>query len=72
MITEPAFLKYDNLQDDDKYTEGMDDTTVYQAAITDENISELISLRQNTVRSNASKPVSVLSKMLTRGDTKVP
>ena len=50
----------------------MDDTTVYQAAITDENISELISLRQNTVRSNASKPVSVLSKMLTRGDTKVP
>ena len=45
MITEPAFLKYDNLQDDDKYTEGMDDTTVYQAAITDENISELISLR---------------------------
>lgn len=71
MITDAQFLKYEAVREEDKYNDGMDDTTVYNAAITDENLSEMISLRQQqTFRSNISKP-SLLSKMITRGETKI-
>ena len=71
MITDAQFLKYAAVAEEDKYNDGMDDTTVYNAAITDENLSEMISLRQQqTFRSNISKP-SLLSKMITRGETKI-
>mgnify|MGYP001101944900 CR=1 FL=1 len=46
MITDATFLKYNAVKEEDKYNDGMDDTTVYNAAITDENLSEMISLRQ--------------------------
>ena len=46
-------------------------TTVNDLAITEEALSDLISLRQqNTLRSNISKAPSLLSKMITRHDTK--
>ena len=45
MITIPAFLKFEEMTEDDKYNDELDETTVYNAAITDENLSELISLR---------------------------
>ena len=49
----------------------MGDTTVNDLAITEEALSDLISLRQqNTLRSNMSKAPSLLSKMITRGETK--
>lgn len=69
MITIPAFLKFEEMTEDDKYNEELDDTTVYNQAMTDENLSELISLRQHTMRSNISKP-SLLNKMITRNETK--
>lgn len=69
IITDAKFLKYEELKEEEKYNDGMDDTTLYNAAITDENLSEMISLRQQqTFRSNMSKP-SLLSKMITRKDT---
>ena len=45
MITYPAFLKFEEMTEDDKYNEELDDTTVHNQAMTDENLSELISLR---------------------------
>ena len=46
-------------------------TTVNDLDITEEALSDLISLRQqNTLRSNISKAPSLLSKMITRHDTK--
>ena len=49
----------------------MDDTTVHNLDLVSEaNISDLISLRQNTYRSSASKPNGI-NKMITRGSTKV-
>lgn len=46
MITDPNFLKFESITEEDKYNDGMDDTTVYNNnTATDDNISELISLR---------------------------
>lgn len=44
MITFPGFLKFEEMAEEDKYNDEMDDT-VYNQAMTDENLSELISLR---------------------------
>ena len=70
IITDSTFLTYKAVREQDKYNDDMDDT-VYAAEITDENLSEMISIRQQqTFRSNASKP-NLLSKMITRGETKI-
>ena len=45
IITDATFLKYEAVKESDLYNDGMDDT-VYAAAITDENLSEMISIRQ--------------------------
>ena len=44
IITDPGFFKFEQLQDGDKYGDQLTDS-VYQQEMTDENISELISLR---------------------------
>lgn len=71
IITDSNFLKFEDLKEEERYADDMDDSTVHNLAITDENLSELISLRQqNTMRSNISKPSTILTKMITRGITK--
>lgn len=45
IITDSSFLKFDQLEEGDKFGDHLEDSTVYQQEYTDENISELISLR---------------------------
>lgn len=46
MITHAGFLKFEAITEEDKYNDGMDDSTVYNQNMTvDDSISELISLR---------------------------
>ena len=66
MITDPAFLKFGDLTDDLKYFDSAEDSEDLNMAITDENLSDIISLRHmNTFKSSVSK-ATVLKSMLTK------
>lgn len=71
MITEAAFLKFGDLTDNLKYAEDLQDSQVDDnQAMTDENLSDVISLRHmQTFKSSVSK-ATVLKSMMTRKECK--
>ena len=69
MITDPNFLTFPDLTNDLKYADDLEDSADLAQDITDENLSDIISLRHmQTFRSQVSK-ANVLQSMVTRKET---
>lgn len=66
MITEPAFLKFADLTDDLMYDKDREDSLNDINALTDENLSDMISLRHMNTRKSGVSKATVLKSMLTR------
>lgn len=71
MITDPGFLNYEGLTEEQKYNEDLCDSSDHNLEITEENLSEMFSLRQETMRGSAiDNKNDVIKTMLTRKATK--
>ena len=53
MTTDPGFLDYADLTPEQKYNNDIHDSSVHHDEITEENLSEMFSLRQETMRGSA-------------------